>query len=211
VHISLQLRSNQEPMVDRPLPLSVLKCLFALAGDPQPGPDGRPVIHRLASDEIRRELPCPTMMFSHVSRRRSEEGETSHAALRADARSGRYVQQFKFLRLREQLNYEPIVVALKGLQIRYRPGNFIVGDQYARVDKIRRRYGALLEWGSAPGPLAAEDVDTFLNAVAEGLQTEHRGKRAHRGAYIDWSQDQLRQMLARFNRLVSEPSTDRAD
>ena len=204
VHISLQLRSSQEPMRDRPLPLGVMKCLFAIAGDPRPGPDGRLVISRLVGDEIRRELPCPTMMFSQIAQRRSEETEDSHALLRARAQRGRYVQQFKFARLAETLNYEPLIVALKGLQLRYRPGNFVVGDQYVRIAKIRRACDDLLTWGAAPTPISAEDMATFLTGVRDGLMTERRGKPAHSEAYIDWSLDQLTKAIEGFNRTAGQ-------
>lgn len=199
VHISLQLRSHQRPVADRPLPLAVLKCLFAIACEPTGGGDGPVVINRLVSDEIRQSQPHPTMMFSQITERHSRESDDSQALLGGRTQAGRYVQQFKFLRLSPRLNYEPILVALKGLQLHLRTGNFLVADQYPRVRRIRRLYDDLLAWGAHPQPLSLDEIEAFLGPIYKGLMTERRGKPAHSDAYIHWSLDQLREMLETFN------------
>ncbi len=199
VHISLQLRSSRPPSADRPLPLAIMKCLLAIAGEPRFTEDGRFIIGRAVGDEIRRGSPDPTMLFSQVTWRRSSDSPDSHALLRAPTGRGRYVQQFKFLRLASRLNYEPIIIALKGIQLRLKPGNFLVADQYRQVPKLQRLYDRLLGWAAQPEPLSPKDTETFLNAVYEGLMAERRGQSAHSPAYIHWSLDRLRAMLRRFN------------
>ncbi|MHC4561464.1 MAG: gamma-glutamylcyclotransferase family protein [Planctomycetota bacterium] len=201
VHISMQLRSHQRPLRNRALPAAVMKCLFAIAGEPLRLPDGRVVVRRLHDREIRRWEPSPTMMFSHIARRHSQETEDAYVAAHADGRTGRYVQQFKFLRLSRELNYEPIAVALKGLQVHFRPGNFLVADQYARDAKLRSLYEEIVAWGTAPEPLSPEEIEVFLAGVYAGLMTERRGKPHHSDAYIHWSLDQLREMIRSFNAL----------
>ena len=203
VHVSFQVPSNRPPSTDRPLPLAILKCLLAIAGEPRFTDDGRLIIGRAVSEEIRRGSPDPTMMFSQVTWRHSSDSSDSHALLQAPAGRGRYVQQFKFLRLSPRLNYEPVIVALKGIQVRLKPGNFLVADQYRRVPKLQRLYDRLLSWAARPEPLSPKNIETFLNAVYEGLMAERRGRPAHSPAYIHWSLDRLRAMLRRFNDLLA--------
>lgn len=203
VHISLQLRSRHRPVRDRLLPLAFMKCLFALAGDPAPAPDGRVRINRLVSDEIINVQTVPTMMFSEISRRHStESGEME--MISPDHSAGRWVQQYKFLRLSAEMNYEPIAMGLKGLQIRRAPGSFLTPSQYKTNPRHRQRFEDLLVWGANPEPICRTDATKFLTDIYDGLMTERRGRPAHSEAYIAWSLDQLHLMLERFNSLVSE-------
>jgi len=201
VHISLQLRSQHRPMQDRLLPLSAMKCLFALAGAPVRDASGRVRIERLAGDEIISRSDPPGMLFSEIRRRYSSESDEAHAALAAGD-PGRYVQQFRFIRLSEEIEYEPLVMALKGLQVKLRPGTFLLPRQYASSPPHRRLFHRLLDWGEAPTPLRPREIDRFLKHVSDGLRTERRGRPAHDEVYIAWALNQLRRMLVSFNALV---------
>jgi len=206
VHISMQIRGHR-PAKDRILPPEVMKCLFALGGDPGPDADGRFIIRRLLSGEIIEKHPYPHMLFSDIKKRHSTDSDSSYPFIRSpNAKRGRYVQQFKFLRLDHTTNYEPIVMALKGIQISLAPGSFLTGDQYVRSPKHRKAFDALLAWGSSPTPLSAQDIESFLGSVYRGLMTECKGKPAHSGAYIAWSINQLRQNLAHFNEMIKKPA-----
>jgi len=202
LHVSLQLRSPNRPVQDRPLPLGVMKCLFALAGDPVRGPDGTVRVARLGGEEILRAKPARQMLFSQIARRRSVVEDEPVPAAR-----GRWVQQFKFLRLSPEINYEPIIVALKGLQVRYKPGTFLAGPQYASSAPLRGLFEDLLAWGGAATPLGPEEIETFLAGVYEGLTTERRGRPAHRPAYIAYCLALLRAGLNAFNARVSGAPT----
>jgi len=201
VHISLQLRGRRRPASDRMLPLSAMKCLFAIAGDPRRDEVGKLQIKRLVTDEIITSDPAPSIMFSQISRRHSR-GDGDDELARPDRTSGRCVQQFKFLRLSPELNYEPIAMALKGLQLRLAPGSFMTGEQYNNNPKHKERFEELLAWGASPESISRDEVESFLAAVYEGLMTERRGRPAHGEAYIAWSMDQLRSMLRDFNALA---------
>lgn len=203
VHISLQLRRQQSPVQDRMLPLGTMKCLFAIAGDPAKTHDGLMKIRRLQSHEIRAGQSNPHLLFSDISLRHSSESDNSYPMVRAGSRTGTYVQQFKFLRLAGGMNYEPIAMALKGLQIRKRPGSFLTNEQYNRSAKHRAAYHDLLDWGNSPEAISEKEIDAFLNAVDEGLATEQFGKSAHSGAYVSWAIDQLRSTLTGFNMLFN--------
>ncbi|MCE5324790.1 MAG: gamma-glutamylcyclotransferase [Planctomycetaceae bacterium] len=211
LHISLQLRRQHRPVRDRLLPLEVFKCLFALVGDLAASPDGRLRISRLADGEIvGKDLPhgadkstTPHMLFSDISRRRSSPGGTGrHDGVATPDAGGRYVQQFKFMRLAPRFNYETIALALKGIQITYCPGTFLTAEQYTTSRRHRRIHDELTQWARQPTPLAASEINLFIQAVQEGLMTEKRGKPAHTTAYIAWACTRLRETLKEFNAAV---------
>ena len=228
VHISLQLRSQHRPVRDRVLPLSIFKCLFAIGGDLAAQSDGTHRIERLMRHEIigtNGAEPAASanpsaesgpdgqrhMLFSEISRRHSYEEPDLHTGAHP-AQSGRYVQQFKFLRLKPELNYEPIAMALKGIQLALLPGTFMTRQQYERSAKHRRLFDAVMEWGVKPTALSTGEIEEFLDAVYEGLRHERRGGPAHDEAYISWSLSELRDMLRDFNRCLTgttSPGEDR--
>ncbi|MHC4981833.1 MAG: gamma-glutamylcyclotransferase family protein [Planctomycetota bacterium] len=200
VHISLQLRTRHKPALHKLLPLPVMKCLFAIAGDPARDIHGRLRINRLTSDEIITLEPIPHMLFSEITVRRSGgEEKWDQFGRRPDA-TWRYVQQFRFLRLSPRLNYEPIVLGLKGLQIHLRPGTFLAADQYEANAKHKRLFDELIAWGAEPEPIPDREIETFLRSVYKGLMTERRGRPAHSEAYIVWGINQLKSMLYEFNK-----------
>ena len=217
LHLSMQLRSSRHrPASDTPPPLSVLKCLFAMAGDPGDDGTGNIVIHRLMNNEIVRKdyaseaspdggrsLKANALQFSRVSRRRSESFDESYSAVRTGQKPGRYVQQFKFMRLSDTMNYELIAVALKGLQMGMSLGSFLTVKQHDSNQVCRKRFHKLLEWGADPQPLSDEEVESFLGPVYRGLITERRGKPAHSEAYIAWAINQIREILRNFNCLLT--------
>jgi len=200
VHISLQLRTRHRPVRQRLLPLPIVKCLFAIAGDPARGKDGKVRINRLVSDEIITSHPLPGMMFSEISRRRSSDTDETPVG-RTDRAGDRYIQQFKFLRLSPELNYEPIAVALKGLQLKFSPGTFLKPDYYKSDPKHRELYEDLIAWGAGPGPIERAETDAFLEAVADGLEKERHPRPVYSDAYVAWSLNELREMIEKFNAL----------
>lgn len=200
VHISLQLRTRGRVDRDRVVPLYAMKCLFALAGDVVTDGSGRPRILRLDTDEIINRDSTPSMLFSEVRRRYSHDHDEMYPGLRADPTEGREVQQFRFLRLSAETNYEPVVMALKGVQLSYRPGTFLRPRQYESIPRHRRLFERLLAWGQAPEPIEEEEIDRFCQHVQDGLMGERRGRPAHSEAYIMWSISQIREVLDRFNR-----------
>jgi len=203
VHISLQLRSQHRPDRDRLLPPEVMQCLFALAGDPVRDEEGKLQISRLVSDEIITRGPAPKMLFSEITRRHSSDVEDSDLPVSPAGRGGgRYVQQFRFLRLSSGLNYEPIIMAMKGLQISLRPGSFLTAAQYSSSRKHRERFEQLLQWGQDAKAISQAAQEQFLAHIYSGLMTERRGKPAHSEAYIAWSLSQLRAMIKKFNELA---------
>jgi len=204
IHISLQLRRRHRPVRDNPLPLWALKCLFALAGDPVRDKNGHLKIRRLISEEIIRAKPKMHMLFSDISLRHSRDEGQGQPYVHTAQAGGKYVQQYKFLRLSGDLNYEVIAMALKGIQVSLSPGSFLTGSQYRNSRKHRDLFESLLEWGADPQPLRRPETAEFLAHVKKGLMTERFGKPAHTKAYIAWSLQQLRQILGDFNNFIRQ-------
>ncbi len=180
LHISLQLRSPNKPISDRPLPLGVMKCLFALTSNLVRRSDERVEIARIGSNEIVCARKGMHMLFSETSRRRSAEGTGGTPAVPPGR--GRWVQQFKFMRLAKDINYEPIIVALKGLQIHFKPGSFLTASQYQSNPALRELFAELMRWGRNVQPLGKAETEQFLSGVYEGLMREHRGRPVHNRA-----------------------------
>ncbi|MFA6133220.1 MAG: gamma-glutamylcyclotransferase family protein [Phycisphaerae bacterium] len=202
LHVTLQIQSRRKPVLDRPLPGSLMRCLFALAGDPTRDESGALRINRLVGQEIARDDEAPHMLFSEVSLRHSTGVEDTTATVGSLRGSGRYVQQFKFLRLSPHLDYEPIIMALVGLQMSLAPGTFLTASQYEASARHRKLYHELMEWGSRPRPIAAGEVETFLGYVYDGLMVAQAGRGELSKAYIAWSLSQLRDMLRTFNQMA---------
>lgn len=209
VHLSLQLRTRHRPVQDRTPPLYVLKCLFAIAGGPVVDADGAVRISRLATEEITGQEPGHQLLFSDVRKRYSVETDEEHRFPSSPAQEGRYVQQYRFLRLGSQLNYEPIIMALKGVQIALSPGSFLTPAQHQSSAKHRRLAESLLSWGRAPDPISDKRIESFLGHVHHGLMTERRGRPAHSEAYVAWSLAQLRRMVGDFNAMVDRSPVKR--
>ncbi|HUU58899.1 MAG TPA: gamma-glutamylcyclotransferase family protein [Phycisphaerae bacterium] len=201
VHLSLQLRTRHRTVSGRTMPLYVLQCLFAIAGDAVRDESGRVRIRRLVTDEIITRGAAPNMLFSEVRKRYSSESDEFSPQPRAGPQEGRYVQQFRFLRLSPHLNYEPIVMGLKGLQVALSPGSFLNPSQYETSPRHRRLFDRLLAWGESPAPVGQRHIEAFLRHVHRGLMSERRGRPAHSEAYIAWSLARLRRMLLDFNAL----------
>jgi hypothetical protein len=201
VHMSMQLRSQNRPVRDRPLPLHIMKCLFALAGDPAPDEAGKIVITRLVSREIVRSKPTAHLHFSQISRRTPSEADDLGGEGRPQ---GRYVQQFKFLRLSPSIDYEPLIMGLKGLQLSLTPGSFLTAAQFKSSPRLRELFVDLLAWGAAPQPIAEDELDSFLGNVYDGLSGEQRGKPAHAKAYISSCLKRLKGAIQDFNRALGQ-------
>ena len=144
-------------------------------------------------------------MFSEIRKRYSRHTGDVMVPAATAATDGVFVQQFRFLRLAENVNYEPIVVALKGLQISRRPGTFLTAKQYETSRRHRNLFEDLVAWGAAPEPIDPRQIGRFLGHVQDGLDHEKRGKPCHTGAYISWAMSELRDRLGEFNQRLLPP------
>ena len=143
-----------------------------------------------------REKGTTHMLFTQTARRRSIEIDGDDPGSR-----GRWVQQFKFLRLSKSIDYEPIAMALKGLQIHYKPGTFLTSPQLRTRPELGELAGELVKWGKHAEPISKSVIDAFLSAIHDGLMLEFRRKPAHDTHYISHCLGRLRASLERYNAL----------
>jgi len=205
LHLSLQLDSPPGGEDDL-LPLSHVKCLLALAGGPKKTRKGTLRIQRVARGEIVHTDPSAGEPDSIALVRRLREKprvgaeENVFADVRVDKEI--VVCQYKFLRLSAKVNYEPIILALKGLQLKRPIGEWLTAHQVKTLHQAREMLDEILSWSSAPTSLGRREIDEFIEDVEEGLSIERQGRPAHKTAYLHWALDVLGNRLEEFNQLL---------
>lgn len=198
LHLSLQIR-KKEGRNHRMLPLSFIKCLLVLGGGTQERRTGRLWVSRMAHDEIRQNRYGEELAFSRVSKRKFYLAGDEIAS-RSPSYATTYVQQYKFIRLEERANYEPLIMALKGLQITYNPGDYLTAAQLAGSRKLRIQYQRLKEWSANPTEISRRTMGRFLDAVRSGLMNESHHRPSHQLHYIDWALGAIDIQLRLYNK-----------
>jgi hypothetical protein len=218
LHLSFQLRKKQ---IDnqRILPLGFVKCLLLLGGGPERKDSGRFWVSRMGHDEItqysdRFYEPPPgsekpeesqtsneELVFARTSKRKWYLGG-AEIADKPPAQATTYVHQYKFIRLWEKTNYEPLIMCLKGLQLEYNPGDYLTAEQLRSSIKLRREYEELKRWAAEPTEIDSQTISSFLRTVRNGLMNEGHHRPAHTLHYIDWVMNTISVQLRTFNEQV---------
>jgi gamma-glutamylcyclotransferase (GGCT)/AIG2-like uncharacterized protein YtfP len=202
LHLSFQLRRNQIDK-QRTLPLGFVKCLLALGGGPEPGPEGI-WISRLCQGEITQVTSGEEFVFARTSRRNWYLGG-DEIGDRPPAQATTHVQQYKFIRLEKNTNYEPLILCLKGLQLGFNPGDYLRAEQMEADPRLARDYHELKEWAARPTEISPQAIGRFLDVVRLGLLDERHHRPAHNLHYIDWALSSIETQLAQFNQQLSGP------
>jgi hypothetical protein len=113
-----------------------------------------------------------------------------------------YVHQYKFIRLGEKTNYEPLIMCLKGLQLDYNPGDYLTAEQLLGSIKLRWEYEELKRWAAEPTQISSRTISKFLKTVRNGLMNEGHHRPAHKLHYIDWVLNTISVQLRTFNEQV---------
>ena len=205
LHLSFQMRRNQIGKHKIP-PLSFIKCLLVLGGGTQEKATGRLWVSRMAHDEIEQNTYGEELVFARVSRRKSHLG-TDDVGDKSPAYTTTYVQQYKFIRLEPRANYEPLIMALKGLQLVYNPGDYLTAAQLGRSRKLRHQYEELREWSADPTEISRRTRGRFLQAIRKGLMDEAHQRPAHKLHYIDWALGAIDIQLRLYNKQIQRPSS----
>ena len=127
-------------------------------------------------------------------------------ASKAPSYSTAFVQQYKFIRLEERANYEPLIMALKGIQLAYNPADYLTARQMNQSKRLRRQYEELKEWGQEPTEISRRTRGRFLQAIQKGLMDEANGKPYHKLHYIDWALGAIDIQLRLFNKQIQKQS-----
>ena len=158
----------------------------------------------MAHDEITSDTYGRELVFARISKRQSRLSgdDTGH---KAPSYSTTYIQQYKFIRLESRANYEPLIMALKGLQLAYNPGDYITSAQLNSSRRLRHQYEELMEWSTNPTQISRRTRGRFLDAIRKGLMDESHGKPFHKLHYIDWALGAVDIQLRLFNQKIQNP------
>ncbi len=203
LHLSFQLRRNQIGN-QKILPLGFVKCLLILGGGTEQKDSGRLWISRMGYDEITQHEYGEELVFARTSKRRWYLGE-DEIADKPPAQATTYIQQYKFIRLEKRVNYEPLILCLKGLQIAYNPGDYLSAEQLKGNRRLRKQYEDLKRWATAPTEISPQVISKFLNTVHDGLMNEGHRRPAHQLHYIDWALNAIDVQLRMFNKQLKDP------
>jgi gamma-glutamylcyclotransferase (GGCT)/AIG2-like uncharacterized protein YtfP len=218
LHLSFQLRKKQ---IDHQqiLPLGFIKCLLLLGGGPERKDTGRFWVSRMGYNEITQnsnrfsstledsvepeseDSNTEELVFARTSKRRWYLGGGGIAD-KPPSQAITYVHQYKFIRLGEKTNYEPLIMCLKGLQLDYNPGDYLTVEQLRSSSKLRREYEELKQWAAEPTEIDSHTISSFLRTVRNGLMNEGHHRPAHKLHYIDWVLNTISVQLRTFNEQV---------
>jgi len=199
LHLSFQLRKNQIGK-QKILPLDFVKCLLALGGGPELKPTSNTGlwVSRMGHNEITQYGYGEELVFARCNKRRWFLGSDSIAE-RTPAQATTYVQQYKFIRLDNRANYEPLILCLKGLQLAYNPADYLTVEQLRGSRKLQREYEELKRWAAEPTKISPHTINKFLKTVQEGLMNEGHRRPVHQLHYIDWALSAINVQLRMFN------------
>jgi len=198
LHLSLQLRRNQIEH-QQTLPLGFVKCLLVLGGGPVQKRTGRLWVSRMGYDEITQHEFGEELVFARTSKRRWYLGE-DQIAEKTPAQATTYIQQYKFIRLEQRANYEPLILCLKGLQMAYNPADYLTAEQLKQSRKLRDDYEQLKCWAVEPTEISPQTISRFIKTVQAGLMHEMHRRPAHKLHYIDWALSAIDVQLRMFNK-----------
>jgi gamma-glutamylcyclotransferase (GGCT)/AIG2-like uncharacterized protein YtfP len=206
LHLSFQMRRHQLGK-QKTLPLGFVKCLLVLGGGTEINQMGRLWVSRMGHDEITREQFGEELVFARTSQRQwfvgaGEPGDKTPTPATTN------VQQYKFIRLEQRANYEPLIMCLKGLQLGYNPADYLTAEQLKKSAKLRREYEELKTWAASPGEISPRTISRFLQTVREGLMNEARHKPAHQQHYIEWALAAIEMRLRTFNEQLTSAKAE---
>jgi len=205
LHLSFQMRKSQIGH-QRILPFGFVQCLLALGGGLERRPGGW-CISRICRQEIIQRTYGEEFVFARTSRRNWYLGG-DEIADKPPAQATTCIQQYKFIRLDRRMNYEPLIMCLKGLQLEYNPGDYLTAEQMQQDPRLARRYQELKEWSHSPAPVSDRTIRRFLDTVRRGLMNERHRQPAHKLHYIDYAVSAAENQLKEFNEQVVQTGSD---
>jgi gamma-glutamylcyclotransferase (GGCT)/AIG2-like uncharacterized protein YtfP len=197
LHLSFQLRKLQLGK-QKVLPLGFVKCLLVLGGGTEVNKMGRLWVSRIGHDEITRQVGGEELVFARTSERRWFVG-AGEVGDKTPPSTTTHVQQYKFIRLEQRANYEPLIMCLKGLQLGYNPADYLTAEQLKNSAKLRREYEELKNWSASPVEISPKTIKSFLQTVRKGLMNEAHRRPAHQPHYIEWALAAIDMRLRTFN------------
>ncbi|MBN2592205.1 MAG: gamma-glutamylcyclotransferase [Sedimentisphaerales bacterium] len=202
LHLSLQLRKKQLGH-QKILPLGFVKCLLALGGGPERKSTGRLWVSRMGYDEIKQYEYGEELVFARASKRKWYLGGDD-IANKLPAQAVTHVQQYKFIRLEEKANYEPLIMCLKGLQLSYNPADYLTAEQLKNNPRLQEQYEVLKTWAAEPMEISQETIERFIGIIRAGLMNEGHRRPVHTLHYINWVLSTIESRLRTFNKQLRQ-------
>ena len=206
LHLTFQMNKRQLGK-QRMLTLGIVKCLLALGGGTQSNPTGGLWVSRMRHNEIQQDIYGQELIFGRTGKRKSR--------LNVDDIKGnmpsyatKQTFQYKFIRLERRANYEPLIMALKGLQVSYNPADYLTAEQLNSSYKLRKEYEELKEWAQDPGEISPQIRARFLGLIYDGLMHEAHQGPAHQLHYIDWAMGAIDVQLRLFNKQIQKTTSE---
>ena len=199
LHITFQLRKHKQ-LTPTVLPLSIIKCLCVLGGGMEESHSGRLWASRLNHHEIERNEYGEELVFARTSKRRYRM--PAGDGINTQAKFPVYTHQYKFIRLERRANYEPLIMALKGIQLALNPGDYLTCQQLAASRRLRNEYEELKAWAADPTPISRRSKGRFLDAIYDGLMHEGHHQPYHKAHYIDWALGAIDLQIRLFNKRI---------
>jgi hypothetical protein len=174
-----------------------------LGGGPEVKDAGKLWLSRMGYDEITQYGEGEELVFARTSKRKWYLGDDD-IANKPPVQATTYVQQYKFIRLQKNTNYEPLILCLKGLQLAFNPGDYLSAEQLKNSRKLRQEYEDLKKWAADPTPIGYKTISKFLNTIHDGLMTEAHRHPAHKLHYIDWALNTIDVQIRTFNKQLKK-------
>lgn len=200
LHLSFQMRRHQIGN-QKLLPLGFVKCLLALGGGSEMKTAKSLWVSRMGKKEIESHGGGTELAISRTSKRQWYLGENDLGE-KIPSQATTYIQQYKFIRLDNRANYEPLIMCLKGLQLSYNPADYITSEQFRKNKRLRDDYEELKRWASEPTEIMNKTKGRFLKVVKDGLMNERHDKPAHELYYIDWALSAIDVQIRLFNKQI---------
>jgi len=150
-------------------------------------------------DEIQQYSQGEELVFARTSKRGWYLGD-DEIADKPPVQATSYVQQYKFIRLDDRANYEPLILSLKGLQLAYNPGDYLSVDQLRGSRKLQQQYEELKRWAAEPTEISRQIISRFVKTIQHGLMNEAHYRPIHKLHYIDWALSAIDVQLRMFNK-----------
>ncbi len=208
LHLSFQLRQNQIGKQSI-LPLSIVKCLFVMGGGIQMTQSGRLWVSRMGPNEIRSDRYGEELVFARTSKRRNQP-EDELLLQDRDFIKPVVINQYKFIRLDSRASYEPLIIALKGIQLSLNPGDYLTLKQLSQHPNLQTDYEELKTWANNPQPISQRTLRRFLDTVYAGLMNERHYKAFHKPHYIDWAIGAIEMQILLFNKQLEASDAQRS-
>ena len=195
LHISLQT-DPKTPFQQIQNP-DYLLCLLLLGGDLREDDEGILREMRIYRREILR--PDGALYFSRINKHHKNPDDDDWTS----------VVEYQFPRSSFGFDYQPLIMALKGLQIEANP--YPLRD-YPNCPYEREHQGyetMLVQWAADPMPVSYQTIRAFLAIVERGLAKETERIGVYYAPYVDYMLQKIEEQLTLRNKRIQDYHANR--